>query len=111
MVELVDAYFDFDRFVLRPDARTTLESNARILKSELKGAKILIEGHCDEVGTAAYNLVLGEKRAQAVKRYLEDLGVPSPRMQTTSYGKERPFCTEHSPDCWQQNRRAHLAVK
>lgn len=111
VAELEDAYFDFDRHVIRPDARTTLESNARILKSDMKGAKILIEGHCDEIGTAAYNLVLGEKRALAVKRYLADLGVSSSRMQTTSYGKERPSCTEHSPDCWQKNRRTHFATK
>lgn len=111
VAELEDAYFDFDRHVLRPDARTTLESNARTLKSDMKGTKILIEGHCDEIGTAAYNLVLGEKRAFAVKRYLTDLGVASSRMQTTSYGKERPSCTEHSPDCWQKNRRTHFATK
>ncbi len=111
VAELEDAYFDFDRHVLRPDARTTLESNARILKSDMKGAKILIEGHCDEIGTAAYNLVLGEKRALAAKRYLQDLGISSSRLQTTSYGKERPSCTEHSPDCWQKNRRTHFATK
>jgi len=111
VAELEDAYFDFDRHVIRPDARTTLESNGRILKSDMKGAKILIEGHCDEIGTAAYNLVLGEKRALAVKRYLVDLGISSSRMQTTSYGKERPSCTEHSPDCWQKNRRTHFATK
>lgn len=111
VVELVDAYFDFDRFVLRPDAREALERNGRVLKSDLKDVHILIEGHCDEVGTAAYNLVLGEKRAQAAKRYLEDLGVPASRMQTASYGKERPVCTEHSPDCWQKNRRVHFAIK
>jgi len=111
VIELVDAYFDFDRFVLRQDARTALESNARILKSELNGANILLEGHCDEVGTAAYNLVLGEKRARAAARYLEDLGVSASRIQIASYGKERPACTEHSPDCWQKNRRVHFAVK
>ncbi|MBI5777516.1 MAG: OmpA family protein [Nitrospirae bacterium] len=110
-VELVDVYFDFDKASLRSDARSALETNARMLTSEMKDVTVLIQGHCDEVGTAAYNLVLGEKRAQAVKRYLEDLGVPPSRMNTTSYGKERPFCTEHSPDCWQQNRRAHFAVK
>lgn len=109
--ELADAYFDFDKSVLRPDARSALESNAQILKAERKDEKLLIEGHCDEIGTAAYNLVLGEKRAAAVKRYLTDLGIPASRLQTTSYGKERPSCTEHSPDCWQQNRRAHFVTK
>lgn len=109
--ELADAYFDFDKSVLRPDARAALESDARILKAERKDEKLLIEGHCDEIGTAAYNLVLGEKRAAAVKRYLTDLGISASRLQTTSYGKERPSCTEHSPDCWQQNRRAHFVMK
>jgi peptidoglycan-associated lipoprotein len=111
VVELVDAYFDFDRSTLRNDARSALEADARTLKSELKETKILIEGHCDEVGTVAYNLVLGEKRAQAVKRYLQDLGVSSSRMQTASLGKERPFCTDHNPECWQNNRRAHFSVQ
>jgi peptidoglycan-associated lipoprotein len=105
--ELSDIYFDFDRFVIRDDARSGLEANAVVLKSQ-SGKKILIEGHCDERGTSAYNLVLGERRAQAVAQYLRDLGVPSSQIQITSYGKERPFCTEHSEACWQSNRRAHF---
>ena len=106
--DLSDIFFDFDRFVIRDDARSGLEANAGLLKSQ-SGEKILIEGHCDERGTSAYNLVLGERRAQATVRYLQDLGVPSSQMQITSYGKERPFCTEHSEACWQSNRRAHFA--
>ena len=109
--ELADAYFDFDKASLREDARSSLEANGRILKAEMKDAKLVIEGHCDEVGTVAYNLVLGEKRARAVKQYLQDLGIAPSRLQITSYGKERPTCTEHSPDCWQKNRRAHFDVK
>jgi peptidoglycan-associated lipoprotein len=105
--ELSDVFFDFDRFSIRDDARTGLEANAGLLKSP-SGKKVLIEGHCDERGTSAYNLVLGERRAQAVVQYLQDLGVPSSQMQITSYGKERPFCTEHSETCWQSNRRAHF---
>jgi peptidoglycan-associated lipoprotein len=104
---LSDIFFDFDRFVIRDDARSGLESNAALLKSR-SGEKILIEGHCDERGTGAYNLVLGERRAQAAARYLQDLGVSSSQMQITSYGKERPFCEEHSEACWQSNRRAHF---
>lgn len=104
---LSDIFFDFDRFVIRDDARSGLEANASLLKSR-SGEKILIEGHCDERGTSAYNLVLGERRAQAAVRYLQDLGVPSSQMQITSYGKERPFCEEHSEACWQSNRRAHF---
>jgi peptidoglycan-associated lipoprotein len=105
--ELSDIYFDFDQFALRSDARSGLESNAKILKSQ-SNQKFVIEGHCDERGTSAYNLVLGERRAQAVQRYLKDLGVAPSQIQITSYGKERPFCREHSEDCWQSNRRAHF---
>ncbi len=107
VAELSDAFFDFDRFTIRSDARATLEANAALLKSQ-PDRKILIEGHCDERGTSAYNLVLGERRAQAAGQYLQDLGVPSSQIQITSYGKERPFCTEHSEACWQSNRRAHF---
>jgi len=104
---LSDIFFDFDRFVIRDDARSGLEANAGLLKSR-SGEKILIEGHCDERGTSAYNLVLGERRAQAAAQYLQDLGIRSSQMQITSYGKERPFCEEHSEACWQSNRRAHF---
>jgi peptidoglycan-associated lipoprotein len=90
------------------DAQSVLEANAGVLKSQ-SGEKILLEGHCDERGTGAYNLVLGERRAKAAAQYLRDLGVPSSQMQITSYGKERPFCTEHSEACWQSNRRAHFS--
>jgi len=106
--ELSDVFFDFDRFVIRDEARSGLEANAGLLKSQ-SGTKILIEGHCDERGTSAYNLVLGERRAEAAAQYLRDLGVPSSQIQITSYGKERPFCTEHSEACWQSNRRAHFS--
>ena len=105
--ELSDIFFDFDRFAIRDEARSGLEANAGLLKSQ-SGEKILVEGHCDERGTSAYNLVLGERRAQAATQYLRDLGVPSSQMQITSYGKERPFCAEHSEACWQSNRRAHF---
>ncbi len=106
---LADVYFDFDRFVIRSDAQAVLEANARRLKAE-NGRKLLIEGYCDERGTVEYNLVLGERRAQATKQYLQDLGVPSSQIQITSYGKEKPFCTDHSEACWQSNRRAHFVL-
>jgi peptidoglycan-associated lipoprotein len=104
---LSDIYFDYDQFVLKPEARSALESNARLLQNGLTGP-VVIEGHCDERGTHAYNMVLGERRAQAVKRFLMDLGVAQDRITIVSYGKERPFCTEHSEACWQENRRAHF---
>lgn len=105
--ELSDVYFDFDRYAIRGDARAVLERNATLLKSQ-PNREIVIEGHCDERGTSAYNLVLGERRAQAVKRYLQERGMPPSQIHITSYGKERPFCTEHSEACWQSNRRAHF---
>lgn len=107
---LGDVFFDFDRFTLRPEARATLETNARFLKGK-NSVKVLIEGHCDERGTLAYNLVLGERRSQSVKRYLQELGVPASQTQITSYGKERPFCREHRETCWQQNRRGHFVAQ
>ena len=106
---LADVYFDFDRFLIRSDARAVLEANAGRLKAE-NGRKLRIEGHCDERGTVDYNLVLGERRAQAVKQYLQDLCVRSSQIQITSYGKEKPFCTDHSEACWQSNRRAHFVL-
>jgi peptidoglycan-associated lipoprotein len=105
--ELSDVYFDFDRYAIRADAQPTLRRLASLLTSELT-PELVIEGHCDERGTSAYNLVLGERRAQAAKQYLEDHGLTAPQIRVTSYGKERPFCTEHSEACWQSNRRVHF---
>lgn len=107
---LIDVFFDFDQFTLRSDARSTLESNAGWIKSS-SAKSILIEGHCDERGTEAYNLVLGEKRAKSAKRYLEDLGVTASRLKIVSYGKTRPFCKERDETCYQSNRRAHFVVR
>ena len=107
MAELTEVYFDFDQYTLRSEARTGLKAAATILKTQ-PDHTIVIEGHCDERGTSAYNLILGERRAQAAKRYLQDLGLPASQIQILSYGKERPFCTEHSEACWQSNRRVHF---
>ena len=112
--ELVDIFFDFDRFAIRDDARGLLEGDARLVKAEVdlkKDLKLMVEGYCDERGTLEYNLVLGERRAQAVKQYLQDLGIPANQIQITSYGKEKSFCAEHSYECWQKNRRAHLLMQ
>jgi peptidoglycan-associated lipoprotein len=106
-LSVADVYFDFDQFSIRSDAQTVLETNAQALQQD-RGDKIMIEGHCDERGTLAYNLVLGERRANAAQRYLQELGVPASHIERVSYGKERPFCTEHSEACWQSNRRAHF---
>src|SRR5258708_4199646 len=105
--EVRDAYFDYDKADIRPDARTALSKTADFLKSK-PSIKVTIEGHCDERGSTEYNLGLGVRRANAVKQYLESLGVPADRLNTTSFGKEKPFCTESNEACWQQNRRGHF---
>ncbi len=107
---LTDVYFDFDRYAIRADAMTVLQANASQL-NRLNGWKLVIEGHCDERGTAQYNHVLGERRAQAVKRYLVDLGVPPHLIEMASYGKDKPFCVGQVESCWQQNRRAHFVLR
>ena len=106
---LTDAFFDYDQSDLREDARSTLATDAQWLKKH-PSVQVLIEGHCDERGTAAYNLALGDRRANAAKEYLVSLGIDASRLRTISYGKERPFCTESSESCWQKNRRAHLVI-
>ena len=106
---LVDVFFDFDQHAIRGDAQSILSADAAWINGK-PGQAIVIEGHCDERGTQAYNLVLGDKRARAVKRYLEDLGVPSSRLKTTSYGELRPFCKEREETCYQQNRRVHFVA-
>jgi peptidoglycan-associated lipoprotein len=105
-----DIFFDFDRYAIRRDAQPVLEGNAIWIK-RTPGKSVLIEGHCDERGTQAYNLVLGEKRARSTKHYLEDLGVPASRLKIVSYGEMRPFCKERDEDCYQKNRRAHFVVQ
>ena len=107
---LEDIFFDFDQYTIRKDAQSTLSANAAWINGR-SGRAVVIEGHCDERGTQAYNLVLGEKRARSVKRYLEDLGVPASRVKTTSYGELRPFCKERDESCYQQNRRAHFVAQ
>ena len=109
-LSLGDIFFDFDQHMIRRDAQATLSANAAWINSR-SGKAVVIEGHCDERGTQAYNLVLGEKRARSAKRYLEDLGVPTSRLKTTSYGEMRPFCKERDESCYQQNRRAHFAIQ
>jgi peptidoglycan-associated lipoprotein len=104
-----DAFFDFNKSDLRPDARDALTKDAEFLRSYPQ-VRVSIEGHCDERGSTEYNLGLGQRRAQAAKDYLVSLGIPADRMETVSWGKERPFCTEHTEECWQQNRRAHFVM-
>jgi peptidoglycan-associated lipoprotein len=105
--EVRDAYFDYDRADIRPDARAALSKTADFLKNYPR-FKVTIEGHCDERGSTEYNLGLGVRRADAVKQYIVSLGVSADRIATTSFGKEKPFCMESNEACWQQNRRGHF---
>ena len=106
---LADVFFALDESTIQDAARTSLTTNANWLK-RWTATRITIEGHCDERGTAEYNLGLGERRANAVKAYLVELGVPANRILIVSKGKESPFCSESNEACWQQNRRGHFVI-
>ncbi|MBI3680105.1 MAG: OmpA family protein [Acidobacteria bacterium] len=109
--ELQDAFFDFDKSDIREDARATLTRDADALRTifrDFSSGVVTIEGHCDERGSAEYNLGLGDRRSTTARDFLVQLGVPADRLRTVSYGKERPQCTESSEDCWQKNRRGHF---
>jgi peptidoglycan-associated lipoprotein len=111
--EVQDIFFDYDKSEIREDARATLHRNADALKSILNdfpAAVISLEGHCDERGSAEYNLGLGDRRASAAREFLIQVGVPADRLKPISYGKERPVCTESNEDCWQKNRRVHFTA-
>lgn len=110
---ITDAYFDYDSNNIRADARDALTKDADALKkifADFPNASVIVEGHCDERGSAEYNLGLGDQRASSAKQFLVDLGVPADRLKTVSYGKERPQCTEATEDCYQRNRRAHFSA-
>lgn len=107
---LRDVFFAYDSFSVSEEGRQALTRDAEWMKSN-PNANLKIEGHCDERGTSAYNLVLGEKRAKAVRNYLVELGVAANHLSIVSYGKERPFCKEHAESCYAQNRRGHVVLK
>jgi peptidoglycan-associated lipoprotein len=102
-------YFDTDQAVLRADARASLEARAEAIRQHPELGVVTIQGHCDERGSDAYNLALGERRAAAVKSYLVDLGVPASRLETVSYGESRPAVAGHDETAWRYNRRSELA--
>jgi len=106
--ELLDVFFEFDQAILKEESKANLQKNAKRLMTEK--VRIKIEGHADERGTEEYNLALGERRAQAVKRFLTALGVDKNRINTISFGEERPFCKEPSENCYKENRRAHFVL-
>ena len=106
-----DAYFDYNKHSLRPDAEAALRMDAQTLADIIKqypDFKLTVEGFADERGSDEYNLALGDARAKQTKEYLSNLGLPSNQLATISYGKEKPVCTGHDEDCWQKNRRTHI---
>ena len=106
---LGDAFYDFDQYTIREDARKTLQQNAGWLR-HWESTRITVEGHGDERGTSEYNLALGERRASAAKEYLIDLGIAEGRILAVTKGEEAPVCSESSESCWQRNRRAHSII-
>jgi peptidoglycan-associated lipoprotein len=106
-VNRLDVFFDLDDYQIRGDQVTTIQTDAQFLR-EHTDMRIVVEGHCDEMGSTEYNLALGDKRATQVKAALEKAGIPSTRMRVVSYGKELPVCSESSESCWRMNRRAHI---
>ncbi len=104
-----DAFFDYDKADVRSDGRAALAQTAQFLRSYPQ-IRVTIEGHCDERGSTEYNLALGDRRAQAVRQFLISLGISADRLETVSWGKERPFCTSATEACWQENRRGHFVM-
>jgi peptidoglycan-associated lipoprotein len=105
----LDIFFDTDDYLIRPDQFATIKNDAAFLR-EHPEVKVVVQGHCDEMGSTEYNLALGDRRAAEVKGALERAGVSPNRVRAISYGKEQPFCQEESDACWKLNRRAHIVI-
>ena len=109
-----DAYFDYDKSALRPDAMSTLQADSKELRDILKqypDYKLVIEGYADERGSEEYNIGLGDARAKSAKSYLVQIGIPGEQLSVVSYGKDRPICSDHTEVCWQKNRRIHIIAQ
>ncbi|MBV8829548.1 MAG: OmpA family protein [Acidobacteriaceae bacterium] len=111
--QVQDVHFDYDKSDIRPEDQAILQGDANALK-QIFGMDanfvVTIEGHCDERGSAEYNVGLGDRRASAVRDALVSMGIPGDKLKTVSYGKERPLCTEATESCYAQNRRAHFSA-
>ncbi len=107
--KLEDIHFDFDKYDIKDEAKPILKELSDILSIN-KNIKVIIEGHCDERGTNEYNLGLGDKRANSTREFIISLGITSNRIETISYGEEKPICTESTEECWTKNRRAHFVL-
>ena len=105
-----DIYFDYDKSNIRPDQQASLQADVLFLNQH-PNFSFTTEGHCDERGSTEYNLALGDQRASSVKSALTAAGISASRIKTISYGKEKPFCTESTEACWQQNRRGHFVFQ
>jgi peptidoglycan-associated lipoprotein len=113
MNQLVDAYFDYDKFNIRPDASSALTQDADALKSifrDFPSASLILGGYCDPRGSAEYNLGLGDRRARSAMDFLSNLGVDTGKLRPVSYGEEIQVCSEANEDCYQRNRRVHFAA-
>ncbi|MCX5825191.1 MAG: peptidoglycan-associated lipoprotein Pal [Deltaproteobacteria bacterium] len=108
-LQIPDVNFDFDKYNLKPEAQAILKAGAPVYLKN-REYKLVVEGHCDERGTAEYNLALGEKRATEAAKYLADLGIEKERIKTISYGKEMPLEKGHDEAAWAKNRRAHFVI-
>ena len=113
LAKIEDAYFDYDKHTLRPDAIKALTADSTELRDivvQYPDYRVTIEGHADERGSEAYNLALGDARAKAAKDYLAGVGIPASQLAIISYGKDKPVCEEHDEACWQKNRRIHFVA-
>ena len=113
LAKIEDAYFDYDKHTLRPDAIKALQADSTELRDivvQYSDYRVTIEGHADERGSEAYNLALGDARANAARDYLSSIGIPAAQLAIISYGKDRPVCEEHDEACWQKNRRIHFVA-
>ena len=103
-------HFDFDKYVLTPQAMMILDDKAAYLR-EHSGVRVLVEGHCDDRGSNEYNLALGDRRANSAKDYLVKSGVAEGRITTISYGEEQPLCRQQNESCWSRNRRDQFSIR
>jgi len=105
-----DVYFDYDKSDIRADQQASVQADTSFL-AQHSGINFTVEGYCDERGSTEYNIALGDRRATSVKSALVQAGINGGRIKTISYGKEKPFCTESTEACWQQNRRGHFSYQ
>ena len=113
LAKIEDAYFDYNKHTLRPDAVKALQADSTELRdivSQYPDYKLTIEGHCDERGSEEYNRALGDARANAAKDYLAGVGISTSQLSVVSYGKDKPVCEDHDEACWQRNRRIHIVA-